>query len=59
MLSRDMPQRKLQPELLTHLIDEFGVAGQQAVHYLRSAEVLVVEDVLPRLGSHVAFALRC
>jgi len=53
-----MPPRKLRPGLLTHLIDEFGVPGQQAGDYMRSAEVLVVEDVLPSSGSHVAFALR-
>lgn len=54
-----MSPRKLDPELLAHLIDEFGVAGQQAVDYLRPAEVLVDANVLPRSGSHVAMGGRC
>lgn len=52
--------RALHPDLLTHLVDEFGSAGARAVEHLLSAEVLVAggDFVLPASGSHVAFALR-
>ena len=56
----EVSPRELNPQLLAHLVDEFGEAGKTAVDHLRAAETLVLggDAVLPRSGSHISFALR-
>lgn len=56
-----MPASELNRELLAHLVDEFGAAGEVARDHFLGAEALVLggwDAVLPRSSSHLAFALR-
>lgn len=55
-----MTTQRLNPDLLSHLIDEFTDDGRRAVEFLRSAEALVLmpDDALPAHPELIAYSLR-
>ncbi|MEU5044332.1 hypothetical protein [Streptomyces griseorubiginosus] len=55
-----MTTQRLNPDLLSHLVDEFMDDGRRAVGFLRSAEALVLmpDDALPGHPELIAYSLR-
>lgn len=55
-----MAEPVLNELLLSHLVDEFGTAGERSVEFLRTADLLVrsAGGETPRDGSLIAYALR-
>ncbi len=55
-----MQRQRPEPELLEHLVIEFGDHGQRAVDFLSTAQDLLEADQLdsPRLGETIAYCLR-